>query len=324
MMSVKISIVIPMYNERENVPLIMERVLATQPPTADAVLEWVLVDDGSRDDTGAELARALAGRSDVVILRLARNHGSHAAYAAGLKYTEGDIVVLLVADFQEDVELLASVLAAYKDGYEVIWSESQVRHRSPGLSVLGVSLYYALLRLAPAYSQAPTRAGSIRALSRRMVDFYLHYAPKNVNINIFFANAGFRQTVIRYTQKPRSAGTSKWTLYKKISLFRDTFVDVGDAPILLIWAGGALLMAGGVLALMVSLVSLLLGSFPALWIIAAVVILCAGVQTLGLAVLSEYVWRLLSPPRGLPRFTVDWVQKGDTRSYPTFRVEEER
>src|SRR5829696_4115148 len=140
-----LSFVIPMYNESEVVPLLIERLerLAASLPCA---VEWVVVNDGSRDGTATLLAAWAARDRRVKFVDFARNFGHPAALTAGLDHASGDAVVIMDADLQDPPEIVRDMLARYREGYDVAYAQRTKRHGETAFKVATAAGFYRIMR----------------------------------------------------------------------------------------------------------------------------------------------------------------------------------
>jgi glycosyltransferase involved in cell wall biosynthesis len=279
----RLSIITPAFNEADNLAAMYERLAAA---ASGADWEWLIVDDHSRDAT-FDVVRALAARDTRVRgLRLARNSGSHAAIACGLHHVTGDAAVVLAADLQDPPETLASMVAEWRSGAQVVWA---VRRRLPGETVpaLGFSrIYYFIMRHA----------------DRVVIDAFRRFPERHVSVLALVTWMGFRQAFIEYDKQPRRAGQSGWTLAKKIKLVVDSVTGFSDLPVRLCSWAGLLLIAA---AIVFAMAAPDLGRGVVL--VVAVMLGLGGAQLLALGIIGEYVWRALDEARRRPAFLVEAV-----------------
>jgi dolichol-phosphate mannosyltransferase len=289
----RLSIITPAFNEAANLDALYAR-LAEAAARSGVEWEWVIVDDHSRDET-FEVIRALAARDPRVRgLRLSRNFGSHTAIACGLHHVTGDAAVVLAGDLQDPPETLAAMLAEWRAGAHVVWA---VRRDRPGQSApaLGFSrVYYFIMRHVVGMKEMPASGADFFLADRAVVDAFRRFPERHVSVLALVTWMGYRQAFIEYDKQPRRAGSSGWTLAKKVKLVVDSVTGFSDVPIRFCSYGGLTLIVAGLLS---AGVHLLLGAVIAL----------AGVQLLALGVVGEYVWRALDEARRRPAYLVEAV-----------------
>lgn len=298
-----LSIVAPLYDEEALVAALVAR-LTRVIDVLPVDVEVILVDDGSRDGTLAQMARAHKADRRFVGVSLSRNFGHQLAITAGLAHSRGDAVVVMDGDLQDPPEAIATLWAKYREGYDVVYA---VRASRPEGRVkrLAYRTFYRLLdRLVTI--EIPRDAGDFGIMSRRVVDQLNAMPERGRFVRGLRAWVGFRQTGVWIDRAPRYAGRPKFTLRKLMGLALDGVVGFSDAP--LRWAGGV----GALVALVASwalcggLTRGLVGwGWPAGWFwVATLVAFSSGAQLLFLAILGEYVARILGEVNGRPLFVV--------------------
>ncbi len=303
-----LSIVIPLYNEAENIPTLRARLdalIATL--DAGSAVDIFLVDDHSSDDT-PDLLRAICAQDPRYhYLRLAANSGSHVAIAAGLTYARGDCAVFLAGDLQDPPELIRDLVALWRDGYHIVWA---VRAQREGISWLDKAtsrLFYAILNRFSAAQMPPTGA-DFALLDRRVVAQLLRSAGPNFSLGMEIARLGYRQAQVPYTKASRLYGKSKWNLERKLRAFADAFISTSYVPLrLMSYIGLIVSLLGFLYALVVVVIRLSTPNYPIEgWAALMVVVLVfGGLQMLMLGVIGEYLWRTLEQTRKRPLF---WLE----------------
>lgn len=302
----KLSVVIAAYNEEANLPLLYQRVCALDWAALGLELEFVFVDDHSRDGTARILRGLAASDPRVRVLRFAKNFGSHKAFTAGLEQCTGDAAVILAADLQDPPETIPQLVEKWRTGAKVVWA---VRGEREGVSLadkLFARFYYWLMcRFAEVQ---PPREGADFLLVDRCVLSELRAAPeKNTSVLLLIQWMGFPQDHITYTKAARHSGRSKWTLSQKVKLAIDSLASFSYAPIRLASLMGVIFaMTGFVYALVVAAKAIWWGSpvqgWPALM---CVVLIASGTQLLILGALGEYLWRAYDETRRRPRYIIE-------------------
>ncbi|MBM3876622.1 MAG: glycosyltransferase family 2 protein [Verrucomicrobia bacterium] len=302
----KLSLVIAAYNEEENLPALHERLSALDWKALDLEVEFVFVDDHSRDRT-PEMLRALAAKDPrVKWLRFSRNFGSHKAFTAGLEHATGEAAVILAADLQDPPETVPQLVETWRAGAKVVWAVRGEREGESALNKFFAGLYYELMRRY-AVAELP-RTGADFLLVDRLVMEALRNAPeRNTSLLVLIQWMGFEQASITYTKAARRAGASKWSFSKRLRLALDSFVSFSYAPIRLMSASGMLFaLLGFVYATFLIVRRIFFGAPVEGWTaLICVVLVLSGVQLLMIGMLGEYLWRTLEESRGRPRYIVE-------------------
>lgn len=313
-----LSLIVPVYNESPNVPLVYDRLRAVAPQIPDLRMEIVFVDDGSADDSADAVRRLPGDGPGVRLVQLARNFGSHAALAAGVAHVRGDVLSFLAADLQDPPDLLVEMVRLWRAGTDVVWG-TRASRQDPFLTRIFSGAYYSLLRKW-ALPLMPKGGVDFCLVDRGVVRSLGDLQERNTNIFNLLLWSGFRQAFIPYHRQPRKIGSSKFTMSKKLKLFADSFVAFSFAPIRLVSAlGGLLSMAGLVYALFIIVGKLTLGELITGWAsLMVVVLLTSGVQLLMLGIVAEYLWRVLDATRNRPMFLVRGVFDVPASEEPAF------
>jgi polyisoprenyl-phosphate glycosyltransferase len=307
-----LSIVAPIYNERESVEELWRRLtpaLATLGP-----YEIVLVDDGSTDGTW-ETLRELAARDEHLrLLRLSRNFGHQIALTAGLDAARGEAVVLIDGDLQDPPELIPELVARWREGFDVVYAVRERRDGESRLRLLAIAVFYRLLRRMAA-TDIPADTGDFRLLSRRAVDSLARMPERARYLRGMTSWIGFPQTGVSYRRDPRFAGDSKYPFPKLVRLASDGIASFSTAPIKLLTRVGfvMIIFCGGVLAWTLY-TRFFTNNAPQGWTsVLAVVLLLGGVQLLGMGIVGQYIARIFEETKQRPLYLVsEVVERGET------------
>ncbi len=297
-----LSIIIPSYNEEENLPVLYER-LKHVAETLEHTFEFIFVDDGSSDGSFQCLEDLARKDSRVKVIKFSRNFGSHAACLAGLAQAIGDACTFLSADLQDPPEMIATLISEWARGYEVVFG---IRESGKESSRLFPKIYYKAVRRF-ALKNMPETGTDVFLIDRKVVDAVVSIREKNTSIFGLILWSGFKQTIVQYRKGMRQKGISKWTLGKKIKLFIDTFVSFSYIPLRLISVVGIMLAFMGFLYASFIVFNRLFFSVPVEgWASLMVVLLVvSGTQLVFLGILGEYLWRNFDETRKRPPFIID-------------------
>ena len=317
-MSPELSVVIPMYDEEDVLPLLVERLR----PLLDGLgtsYEVLAVDDGSKDATPVLLQRYRHTWPQLRLLRLRANAGHQAAISAGLAHARGDFVATLDADLQDPPEVIAEMLAvARRDGVDVVYGVRADRSTDSAFKRGSARAFYRLIRRVSG-TTAPADAGDFRLMSRATVAA-VNSLPEHHRVLRFVVPAlGFPSSEVRYRRETRAAGSSKYPLARMIRLSVDSLTGFSTAPLrLATWFG----IGGGIAAfglLVYALIAQLSGRTVAGWTSTVVAVAAVGaVQLLCVGLLGEYIGRMYTMMQGRPSYFVAYdsleVTSDDARS----------
>lgn len=303
-----VSIVIPMLNEEDNLAALMERLIPVLDGLPDRYQAEVLfVDDGSVDGSFGLVREFAASDPRIHGLRLSRNFGSHLAITAGLEHAKGDAAIVLTADLQEPPERIPDFIERWEAGNEIVWGIRSHRADERSSDRLFSKAFTAVTRSGPEMKGYPPEGPSAYLLvDRSVIEAVRGFGERNRMILGMLAWTGFQGTTLEYEQETRNAGTSGWSVARKVKMTIDTLVSFSYAPIRLASLLGIAISIVAFLYAAVVVVLALTGTvtatgFPTLL---AVVLFLGGVQLLFLGILGEYLWRALDESRRRPTYLI--------------------
>jgi polyisoprenyl-phosphate glycosyltransferase len=306
----RLAIVVPCYNEEAVIGTTLARLLAVLDElAADGRIDrdsrlW-LVDDGSTDRTWA-LIRAAAGRDARIRgIKLARNFGHQHALLAGLLSAEGDALISLDADLQDDPAAIAAMVEAFRQGHDVVYGVREDRHSDRWLKRASAEGYYRLLRLLGV--DIVFNHADYRLLSRRAVEALRGFREVNLFLRGLVPLLGFPATTVRYQRHERHAGESKYPLRRMLSLALDGITSFSAAPLRLITLLGLVMFVGNAaLGLWALWVALFTEDAAPGWASTVVPMYFLGsVQLLGIGIIGEYLRKLYQEVKARPRFIIE-------------------
>jgi polyisoprenyl-phosphate glycosyltransferase len=299
-----LSVVVPMFNEADVLPLLVER-LRPVLDTLSEPYELVAVDDGSKDATPVLLQAARRTWPALRVLRLRANAGHQAAISAGLAAARGDWVVTLDADLQDPPEVIPQMLeAARAEEVDVVYGVRTDRSSDSAFKRRSAHAFYATMRLMGA-TGAPDNAGDYRLMSRATVDAVNALPEDHRVLRLVVPALGFPSTTVGYLRAERAAGSSKYPLAKMVRLSVDSITGFSSAPLrLATWFGlGGFVLAVALLAY--ALAAKVTGHTVAGWTSTVVIVAAFGaIQLLCLGVLGEYVGRIYATLQRRPTYYV--------------------
>ncbi len=274
------------------------------------VTQVVLVDDGSRDATAA-LARTLTeDKRGYVLLRFARNFGHQLAVTAGMAAATTDAAVLLDADLQDPLPVVAQMIEKWREGFDVVYGVRTRRAGETGFKRATAALFYRLFRWMTDLD-IPLDTGDFRLVSRRVLDAYARLEEQQPFVRGLVAWLGFNQTGIPYERAARAAGETKYPLRKMLRLASVSLTSFSDKPLkLAAFLGLAISLLSLVGLAWVLVVKYALESAISGWSsLIFVGFFFGGVQLFFLGILGLYVARIHDEVRRRPRYVVQDVWK---------------
>ncbi len=320
-----LSIIIPVYNEREVLPLCLQR-LNDVAKQLNATTELLFVDDGSCDGSADYLAGQVTMDTSIRIIRLSRNFGKEAALTAGIDYAIGEAVVILDADLQDPPELIPKMIEQWRKGADVVLMQRRSRAGESWFKRTTSHLFYRLLQHL-SRSQIPMDTGDFRLMSRRAVEALKQLPERNRFMKGLFAWVGMPTVILKYDRDPRAAGTSKWDYLGLLRLALEGITSFSIRP--LRWAMGLGIIAaliGGAFGLWIAFKAFMLGDpvhgYPSL---ISVITFLGGIQLIALGIVGEYVGKTYIETKQRPNYLIRDVTHAPeiTNIHPTNKVKED-
>ena len=306
--SVELSLIVPVMNEEAAIDAFVARVvpiLEKLDYPAARSFEILFIDDGSNDATLARIRAANAVDPRIRALSFSRNFGKEAALSAGLDATRGLAVIPLDVDLQDPPEVIAPMLAKWREGFEVVYGVRDNRQADTLPKRLTADLYYRAHNWLSA-DKIPEHAGDFRLLDHKVVEVIRRLPERNRFMKGLFAWAGFRQAAVGYHREERKLGTSKFNYWKLWTLAVDGITSASTVP-LRVWSYVGALVALGALAYAGFIVvrTLAFGiETPGYASMMVAILFLGGLQLLSLGVLGEYVGRILTETKQRPLYVV--------------------
>lgn len=300
----QISIVVPLYNESESLPHLVNRLNALM-ESLDQTIEVVLIDDGSRDTTPTLIRQLALLDSRYHGVFLSRNHGHQLALSAGIASAQATEALFVIdGDLQDPPELLPTFYKEMQKGYDVVYAVRRKRKEN-FLKRTSYYLFYRLLK-SISYVDIPLDSGDFALISRRVADVLIKMPEESRYLRGMRSWVGFEQKGIEYDRDERKAGESKYSFKMLFGLAYNGIFNFSEFPI-------KFMTRTGTVAILVSLVYFIstvikkffftevVEGFTALLF---VIILFSGVQLLALGIIGEYVLRIFFQAKNRPLFIV--------------------
>jgi len=304
----EISIVIPVFNEAANLSELLVRCLKTC-NRMDRVFEIILVDDGSTDGSRDMIEAASNHYPGVIGILLNRNYGQHSAIMAGFAQTKGDIIVTLDADLQNPPEEIIKLVQKAEEGFDVVGSV-RVPRRDTLFRRAASQMVNKVVQMSTGITMHDYGC-MLRAYRRHIVSAMMQCCERSTFIPVL-ANSFARHTAeVEVQHAERSAGDSKYSLWKLINLQFDLLTGMTTFPLrLLNVLGGIISLFGIGFGLFLFIMRLIYGAAWAasgVFTLFAILFIFIGAQFLAMGLLGEYIGRIYSDVRARPRYFVERI-----------------
>lgn len=321
----RLSVVIPCYNESRVLPVLRARLLASLEALP---LSWevIFVDDGSGDDTFAQLSAMHASDPRFKVISFSRNFGHQAAIMAGLSHAYGDMVAIMDADLQDPPEFLSTCISKLEEGHDVVYAVRR-RRKENIFKRASYAAFYRVLKII-AEVDIPLDSGDFCLMRQNVVSVLRSMPERDVFVRGLRAWSGFRQVGVEYNRDARAAGDSKYPFSKLARLAMDGVLSFSAFPLRLATFLGlaslALSMFSGIFFLVWNILDFsLFGQRPADapgWTsLVCLVFFMSGIQFLILGVHGEFIRRICGEVKQRPRWVIRETQgiPPETPSPPT-------
>ena len=303
MISKKLSIIIPCFNEEDNIKNTHQR-LTDIISKVSSKYELIFVDDASTDKTPLILKGLAKKDSHVVIIYFARNFGPYGAFAAGFKYADGDGIVCIDCDLQDPPEIIPKMVKKWQEGYDVVYG---IRSRRKGgfLRKILVKYYYQVLKKL-SYIDIPLYAGDFSLIDRCVVDAINSMPEHRRYLGGLRAWVGFSQFGIEYVRNERKFGRTKFNLSAYFRLAFESIFSFSYKPLELISYLAIAVVSLTLVGIVVYLIYFLLypnisRGFPTLIL---VILFLGGIQLLCLSIISQYLANIFEESKNRPHFII--------------------
>ena len=297
-----LSLIIPVFNEQEVLKDSFARMDAAMQSTG-YTYEIIYINDGSRDQTLAQLRELAKEHPQVKVLSFSRNFGHQLAVTCGMDAAKGDALIIIDVDLQDPPELIPEMVRMWEAGADIVYGKRVKRKGETIFKKLTASLYYRLLSWMSAYP-IPLDTGDFRLIGRNVADLFLQMREHNRFLRGMSAWMGYNAVPIEYERQERFAGQTKYTLKKMLRLASDGITGFSDKPLTLPMTFGILLMllsGFGLVALIV--LAIVSGVAPWLWALAGVVFV-QGISLFFMGVQGMYLGRMYDELKGRPLYIV--------------------
>lgn len=305
----KISFIIPAYNEKENIiPTIssIEQELEKSSPKPD--YEIIVIDDHSSDNTFDTLEQKKL--PNVSILRLSRRSGSHVALRAGLNTANGDAAICMAADGQDAPTTILDLLNQWQNGNEIVWALRKNRDDETFLSKSFANIFYYLLtKFNKSDSEIDLSRADFYLLDKKVIGAINSCQEKNTSLFGLIIWLGFNQSFVEYERPSRRFGKSKWNFKSKMALAKDWILAFSGIPLrLLTYSGFFIAGIGFIYALFIVSHSIINKSpVPGWSSVMTITLLLGGGQAIMLGIIGEYLWRTMDEARKRPIYFIQKI-----------------
>lgn len=300
-----LSVILPSYNEEKMIAKATERMAEIlQPEKID--YELLFIDDGSRDNTWAQINEAAEKDSHVVGVHFSRNFGKEAAMFAGLEQAKGDCCVVIDCDLQHPPEKIVEMYRLWEQGYEVVEGIKEDRGEESGLHKFAANSFYGLISKATGMDMSSS--SDFKLLDRKVVDTLNSLPERNVFFRALSFWVGYKKTSVSYCVQERTEGVSKWSTKSLIKYALTNISSFSSAPLHIVTVLGFIMLAVafvlGIIALVQKISGVALGGFTTVILL---LLFSASVIMISLGIIGYYIARIYDEIKGRPRYIISRI-----------------
>ncbi|MBA95157.1 MAG: glycosyltransferase [Rickettsiales bacterium] len=312
--AIKLSVVVPIYNEESLLKTVFERFDSLTEQLAHTLdiklhdFELIYVNDGSTDSSLELLHEEVVNKQYVSCINLARNFGHQVAITAGINHAKGDAVVVIDGDLQDPPECILDLYAVYAKGVDVVYAKRKHRLGESWFKLITAAIFYKIISF---FSQIPIiqNVGDFRLMSRRVVDVFNKMPEQHRFIRGMIPWVGFKQDWIYYKRDKRYAGKTKFSFQKMLRFSIDGITSFSTVPLkIMSLIGISLSFLGAIYAGYALYEKLVFQSAIEGWTsIVILILVMGGVQLICLGVIGEYIARIHDQVKNRPLYVIEGV-----------------
>lgn len=300
----KISLVIPVFNEEAVIPIFYEAVRSEQSLKPYQV-ELVFVNDGSRDKTAEQIKALIQHDPLVLLINFSRNFGKEPALFAGLEHATGEVVIPIDVDLQDPIAVIPLMIEQYQKGADVVLAKRTDRSSDTWLKRKTAALFYKVHNKV-SNPKIEENVGDFRLLSRAAVEAVKQMPERQLFMKGVLSWVGFDTTIVEYKREERAAGKSKFNGWKLWNLALEGLTSFSTAP-LRVWTyiGALVAFISFIYAAIIIANKIFFGNAVSGYAsIMTVMLFLGGIQLIGIGILGEYLGRVYMETKNRPRYII--------------------
>ncbi|MBR8830317.1 MAG: putative glycosyltransferase [Chroococcopsis gigantea SAG 12.99] len=304
MNTLELSIVVPIYNEEENLDYLFQRLFKVL-DNLHTTYEIICINDGSKDKSLDFLIQYSKDYPVIKVINLSRNFGKDIALSAGIDLANGNAVIPIDADLQDPPELIGEMVDLWKQGYDVVYASRRIRQGETWFKKFTAEGFYKVINGLSKIS-IPHNTGDFRLIDRCVVEAIKRMPEKQRFMKGLFAWVGFKQTAIYFDREPRYQGQTKWNYWKLWNFALDGITSFSFLP-LKIWGYVGLIISclSLIYALYLVIRTLIFGiDVPGYASLMVAILFLGGIQLLTLGIIGEYLGRVYEEVKDRPLYLV--------------------
>lgn len=303
-MAIELSIIIPIYNEEGNIPVLYNR-LKSVADSMEVSYELIFINDGSKDASLPLIINLVNQDSNVKYINFSRNFGHQIAVTAGIDHCSGNAIAIIDADLQDPPELIQDLYNKMKDGFQVVYARRNSRSGESFMKKFTAKMFYRILARITSI-KIPVDTGDFRIMDRKIVEVLKKMPEQQKYLRGQIAWAGFNQTYIMYDRYERNAGETGYTYKKMIRLALDGITGFSNLPLKIATLAGFFVSGITFIISLYALYSRFISKdyVPGWTSLILAVLFIGGVQLISIGLIGEYISRMSANVRNRPLYVV--------------------
>lgn len=301
----KLSIITPVFNEEKTISIFCEHLLVFKNQIANYRLEWLIVDDGSSDNTPFIIDTLCNNQQFIRGVIFSRNFGKEAALFAGLEHSEGDIIIPMDIDLQDPFEVILQMLQEYENGADVVLAK-RTNRESDSLFKRKTAQWFYSINNKMSSLKLEENVGDFRLMTRQVVDEIIRLQENQLFMKGLMSWVGFNTAIVTYKRPIRTEGKTKFNFFKLWNLAVQGITSFSTIP-LKVWSyfGGFVSLISFLFGLKIIFEKIFLGiSVSGYASLMVAILFFGGVQLIGIGVLGEYIGRTYLESKRRPKYII--------------------
>lgn len=304
-----LSVILPAYNEEKMIKKATDTISAIL-SAASIDYEIVFVNDGSKDNTWAEIERAAQGNPHVTGILFSRNFGKESAMFAGLAAAHGDCCAVMDCDLQHPPQTLVEMYRLWEQGYEVIEGVKRSRGKESAVHRASAGLFYQIISKAVRIDM--TRASDFKLLDRRAVDALLSLPERNIFFRALSSWIGFKTASVEFDVQERTEGESKWSTWSLVQYAVKNIVSFSTVPMQCVTVAGVFVFLMAVILGIQSLVKYFTGhAVEGFTTVILLILIIGSIIMISLGIIGYYIAKIYEEVKGRPRYLISKTVGGE-------------
>jgi dolichol-phosphate mannosyltransferase len=302
-----LTILVPVFNEEENVEHFLERLL---PVIKQYPHEVIFIDDGSRDQTVHKLKTHAHHDSSIKLLSFSRNFGHQNALSAGYHVAKGDCVISLDADCQDPPEIIPDMIAKWQEGAKIVYAKRTTRNVDSFLKRSSARIFYRFVDFL-SDTDIPQDVGDFRLLDKDVVNFINDLPEHSKFLRGLVAWSGYTTDYVYFARERRHRGETHYTFSKMLNLALDGITSFSTKPLRLASYFGFMAATVGFLGIVYALIGRLFSPpfFPHDWVtgwtaLFVAILFIGGIQLITIGIIGEYISKIFVEVQRRPQYIV--------------------